>query len=105
MGSSRGRSAAGRSSWSTSAIPISGIPSKSRFGKMVVLTLFLQREVLPYAPDSWYDPAGVKIGYEISFTRHFYKPEPMRPLDEIIADIRALEQESEGLLAEIMGGS
>ena len=65
---------------------------------------FLHREVLPYAPDAWYDPGSVKTGYEISFTRHFYKPEPMRPLSEIMADIRALEQESEGLLQEIVGG-
>ena len=63
---------------------------------------FLRREVLPYAQDTWYDPSSVKTGYEISFTRHFYKPEPMRPLSEIIADMRALERESEGLLAEIM---
>ena len=65
---------------------------------------FLRREVLPYAPDAWYDPGSVKTGYEVSFTRHFYKPEQMRPLDEIIAEIRELEQESEGLLAEIMVG-
>ena len=39
---------------------------------------FIRREVLPYAPDAWYDPASVKTGYEISFTRYFYKPEPMR---------------------------
>ena len=65
---------------------------------------FLRREVLPYAPDAWYDPGSVKTGYEISFTRHFYKPEPMRPLLEIVADMKALERESEGLLAEIMGG-
>ena len=65
---------------------------------------FIQREVLPYAPDAWYDPSSVKIGYEISFTRHFYRPEPMRPLSEIIADIRALERESDGLMAEIVGG-
>ena len=64
---------------------------------------FLRREVLPYVPDAWYKPAGVKIGYEISFTRHFYKPAPMRPLDEIRADILALERDSEGLLAEIIG--
>ena len=64
---------------------------------------FLRREVLPYASDAWYDPGSVKTGYEISFTRHFYKPEPMRPLSDIIADIQALEQESEGLLAEILG--
>ncbi len=63
---------------------------------------FLRREVLPYASDAWYDPGSVKVGYEISFTRHFYKPEPMRPLSHIMADIRALEQESEGLLAKIM---
>ena len=65
---------------------------------------FLRREVLPYAPDAWYDPSSVKTGYEISFTRHFYKPEPMRPLSEIMADILALERESEGLLQEIVGG-
>ena len=41
-----------------------------------------------------------RIGYEISFTRYFYKPKLMRPLDEIRADILALEQETEGLLAE-----
>ena len=64
---------------------------------------FLAREVLPYAPDAWYLPEQVKIGYEISFTRHFYKPKPMRTLEEIRADILALEQESEGLLAEIVG--
>ena len=64
---------------------------------------FLNREVLPYASDAWYNPKTVKIGYEISFTRHFYKLTPMRPLSEIITDIRALERESEGLLAEIIG--
>ena len=63
----------------------------------------LDREVLPYAPDAWFDPASVKIGYEISFTRHFYEPEPMRALEEIRADILALEKETEGLLGEILG--
>ena len=63
---------------------------------------FLAREVLPYAPDAWYSPSQVKIGYEISFTRHFYKPKPMRTLEEIRADIMALEQESEGLLEGIL---
>ena len=65
---------------------------------------FLRREVLPYAADAWYEADNVKVGYEISFTRYFYKPEPMRALAEIRADILALEQESEGLLAEILGG-
>ena len=63
---------------------------------------FLEREVLPYAPDAWYSPGQVKIGYEISFTRHFYKPKPMRTLEEIRADIMALERESEGLLEGIL---
>ena len=66
---------------------------------------FLEREVLPYAADAWYRPESVKIGYEISFTRYFYKPEPMRPLEEIRADILALEQETEGLLGECLGES
>ena len=65
---------------------------------------FLKREVLPYAADAWFDPASVKIGYEISFTRYFYKPQPLRTLTEIRADILALEKETEGLLGEIIGG-
>ena len=64
---------------------------------------FLRREVLPYAPDAWYQPDSIKIGYEISFTRYFYKPKPMRTLAEIRADILALEKETEGLLDEILG--
>ena len=65
---------------------------------------FLGREVLPFAPDAWYAPDSVRIGYEISFTRHFHEPRPMRSLDEIRADILALERETEGLLGEIIGG-
>ena len=64
---------------------------------------FIHREVLPYAPDAWYDTPSVKVGYEISFTRHFYKPLPLRPLEEIRADIAALERETEGLLSGIIG--
>ena len=64
---------------------------------------FLRREVLPYALDAWYQPDSVKTGYEISFTRYFYKPQPMRTLAEIRADILALEKETEGLLGEIIG--
>ena len=66
---------------------------------------FLRREVLPYALDAWYVPGSVKVGYEISFTRYFYKPQPLRAPDEIWADIWALERESEGLLGEIMDGA
>jgi len=64
---------------------------------------FFTREVLPYVPDAWIDESKTQIGYEISFTRHFYKPAPMRTLEEIKADIRALEQETDGLLEQIVG--
>jgi len=65
---------------------------------------FLRREVLPYAADAWYEPGSVKTGYEISFTRYFYKPQPLRSLEEIRADILAVERETVGLLGEIVGG-
>lgn len=64
---------------------------------------FFRREVLPYTPDAWIDESKTQTGYEISFTRHFYKPAPMRTLDKIKADIYALEQETEGLLEQIVG--
>ena len=65
---------------------------------------FMKREVLPYAEDAWYVPASVKIGYEISFTRYFYNPKPLRPLAEIRSDIVAVEREAEGLLGGLLGG-
>ena len=64
---------------------------------------FFRREVLPYTPDAWIDPDKTLVGYEISFTRHFYRPAPMRTLDEIKADIYALELETEGLLNDVIG--
>ncbi len=65
---------------------------------------FFRREVLPYAPNAWIDETKTKIGYEISSTRRFYRPAPMRTLAEIQADIRALEAETDNLIAEIAGG-
>ena len=65
---------------------------------------FLKREVLPYAEDAWYVPASVKIGYEISFTRYFYKPKPLRTLAEIRSEIVAVEREAEGMLEGLLGG-
>jgi type I restriction enzyme M protein len=63
---------------------------------------FFQREVLPYVSDAWIDEEATKIGYEISFTRYFYKPQPLRTLEQIRADIEALEKESKGLLGKIL---
>ncbi len=65
---------------------------------------FIRREVLPYTPDAWLVEADTKIGYEVSFTRHFYQPPQLRTLAQISADILALEQETEGLLHEITKG-
>ena len=65
---------------------------------------FLRREVLPYGADAWFQPESVRIGYEINFNRYFYKPLPMRTLEEIGADILALEKETEGLFGEIVSG-
>ncbi len=66
---------------------------------------FIKREVLPYTPDAWIKKNATKIGYEISFTRHFYKPQPLRTLEEIRKDILAVEKEAEGLLDEIIGSA
>ncbi|RUU09724.1 SAM-dependent DNA methyltransferase, partial [Mesorhizobium sp. M6A.T.Ca.TU.002.02.2.1] len=64
---------------------------------------FIRREVLPHASDAWIDESKTSIGYEISFARYFYKPQPLRALDAIRADILALERETDGLMAEIIG--
>jgi type I restriction enzyme M protein len=66
--------------------------------EQTAIEAFLRREVLPYAPDAWYDPASVKVGYEINFNRYFYKPKALRTLEEIRADLLAVEKEAEGLL-------
>lgn len=66
---------------------------------------FIRREVLPYTPDAWINPEATKVGYEVSFTRHFYKPKPLRSLAEIAADIRAIEAEAEGLLDGLLVGA
>ena len=63
---------------------------------------FVRREVLPYVPDAWVDKDATKIGYEISFTRYFYKPQPLRTLEEIRADIEAIERDTAGLLDEVL---
>ena len=65
---------------------------------------FLREEVLPYVPDAWYVRESVKIGYEISFTRHFCKPQLLRTLDEIRTDILGVEKETSGLLKHILQG-
>ena len=62
---------------------------------------YLADEVLPYVPDAWPDLSKTRIGYEIPLTRHFYTYTPPRPLEEIDAEIKALEAEIQELLAEV----
>jgi len=63
---------------------------------------FIGRDVLPYTSDAWIDESATKIGYEISFTRHFYKPQLLRTLAEIRRDILTVQKEAEGLIDELV---
>ena len=64
---------------------------------------YMAREVLPHVPDAWVDESKTKVGYEIPFTRHFYVYQPPRPLEIIEKEIRDLEREIQGMLAEVLG--
>ena len=64
---------------------------------------FFMREVRPFAGDAWIEPGSTRIGYEISFARHFYRPKPLRTLKEIRDEILALERQTDGLLKKIVG--
>jgi type I restriction enzyme M protein len=64
---------------------------------------YFEREVLPHVSDAWIDESKTKIGYDIPFNRHFYKYTPPRPLEEIKAEIKVIEQDILNLLAEVAG--
>lgn len=68
------------------------------------LDAFFKNEVLPFVPDAWINEKQTKIGYELSFTKYFYKPVQLRSPEDIAADLRKLEEETAGLLDEILGG-
>ncbi|MBS3937625.1 MAG: SAM-dependent DNA methyltransferase [Peptococcaceae bacterium] len=63
---------------------------------------FFRDEILPYTPDAWIDKDSITIGYELSFAKYFYKPVELRTVDEIIADIVAIEKDTDGILAGII---
>jgi type I restriction enzyme M protein len=63
---------------------------------------FFEKEVLPFADGAWWDKKETKVGYEINFAKYFYIHQPPRPLTEIAKDIFAIEEETEGLLKEII---
>lgn len=86
-------------------------PDKSKTDTEIVpfnyeggIEAFMDAEVRPYAPGAFIDPKATKIGYELSFTKYFYKPVQLRSMEDIVADLKALEQETDGMLAEILGG-
>lgn len=64
---------------------------------------YFEREVLPFAPDAWIDEKKSKVGYEIPFTRYFYKYEAPKPSVEIMQEILSIEAELDGALAEVFG--
>lgn len=63
---------------------------------------FMQKEVLPYAPDAYYELEKVIVGYELSFTKYFYKPVELRPIADITTDIESIESRLKGVLADIL---
>ena len=65
---------------------------------------FMKNEVLTYASDAWADEKKTQIGYEIRFTKYFYKPVELRDMSDILSSLSTLEQETDGLLACIMEG-
>ncbi|WP_254527501.1 MULTISPECIES: class I SAM-dependent DNA methyltransferase [unclassified Sphingobacterium] len=66
-----------------------------------ILTYF-KREVVPHVEEAWINLDSVKIGYEISFNKYFYQHTPLRALQDITKDLLALEEQSDGLLADIL---
>ena len=68
----------------------------------VNIDTYMKAEVLPHAPDAWVDESKTKIGYEINFTKYFYQYKPLRSLQEIKKEILALEQETDGLIKEVI---
>ena len=63
---------------------------------------FVQNEILPYTPDAWIDCESIQEGYELSFTKYFYKPKSLRSIDDISKDIRAIENRIDGMLDNIL---
>lgn len=64
---------------------------------------FMKNEVLTYASDAWVDEKKIQIGYEISFTKYFYKPVELRDMRAIISELQNLERKSDGMLSKITG--
>ena len=93
------------------AQPVSGVADTDLRDTEIVpfkyeggIEAFMHNEVLTYAPDAWVDEKKTVIGYEISFTKYFYKPVELREMSDILAELTALEQQADGMMASIMEG-
>ena len=64
---------------------------------------YFQEEVKPHVEEAWINLDSVKIGYEISFNKHFYRHKPLRSLKDVAQDILKLEEKADGLIADILG--
>ena len=64
---------------------------------------FIENEILPYTADAWIDTKSLQVGYELSFTKYFYKPKALRSIEDITKDIRAIEARTDGMLDDILG--
>ena len=79
---------------------LAGVASEASAKEAIVA--YFQKEVLPHVPDAWVDEDKTVIGCEISFNKYFYQHQPLRPLEDVVAEIRQLETETEGLLEQIL---
>lgn len=64
---------------------------------------YIEKEVKPHVSEFWLDESKTKIGYEIPFTRYFYKYEELRPFKDIMAEIEALEKEIQSEIKKVIG--
>lgn len=87
-------------------VPLRAVPDKDGLLEDVIdretIDEYFAREVLPHVPDAWIDYGKTKVGYEINFTKYFYKYKPLRSLAEIRADILALEIETDGMIKAVV---
>jgi type I restriction enzyme M protein len=81
---------------------IENVPMRKGEDYKTLIDTYFKKEVLPFAPDAWYDKTKMKVGYEIAFNKYFYQYEGLRSLSDIAADILLIEQETDGLLKEII---
>ena len=68
------------------------------------INAFVNKEIKPYAPDAYVDESKIKIGYEINFTKYFYRPIELRDMKDILTSLTKLEEESNGVMDEILDG-